>query len=54
MLIGIPLACYLVFKADWGLTGIWFAPTICCIYNATWYVAILLRIDWAKLIEETK
>jgi hypothetical protein len=41
-----------VFKADWGIAGIWMGPAIACVYNTVCYIVIFSRINWPDLIEE--
>ena len=50
--LGIPIVCLLVFKADWGIAGIWLGPTIASVYNTAAYIVIFNCINWPELIEE--
>lgn len=51
---GIPISWYLSFKADWGINGLWYGPTVACAFNFFVYYFIFEKTDWQKLIDVSR
>ena len=49
-IVGIPITTSSVFKADQGIAGIWYGPTVAVFINTLVYVAIFYKMDWDMLI----
>ena len=53
-IIGIPLACTLVFYGKIGLKGVWIGSTTAITLNFFMYSVLVLKTDWYKVAEEAK
>lgn len=51
---GIPIALLCVFTFDYGIRGLWAGPTVAVFYNTACYTFLINRINWEKLIEDSR
>ena len=53
-LIGIPISCWALFDANYGLEGLWFGPTLAVILNYVQYSYFTSTTDWDEVAKNTK
>ena len=51
-LIGIPISCYLVYKKEWGIFGLWFGPSVAVALITIVYLAMFYATPWQQLMQE--
>jgi hypothetical protein len=51
-LFGLPLACFLSFKAGWGVRGMVSGMLCAKLCHAALYAVLVLRTDWARQVRE--
>ena len=47
--IQIPLALFLAFYLDWGLSGLWWADTLCMALQGLSFLLLICMSDWNKI-----
>jgi Na+-driven multidrug efflux pump len=53
-MIGVPLGAYLAFNKDMGLKGLIIGQTLGGAIQAALYLAIILRTDMSKKVQEAR
>ena len=51
--LGIPLSMYCMFKANMGIQGLWYGPTLAVLMNYLFYQKVILGADMQKISDET-
>ena len=49
-IMGIPVACILVFRFDAGLPGLWVGPVLSLTFCFVAYYVLLVKVDWREQI----
>ena len=51
---GIPFGCWLAFKQNFGLHGLWYGLTVSLIYCSAWGLYLCLRTDWEQEVAKVQ
>ncbi|KAM4795903.1 multidrug and toxin extrusion protein 2-like [Rhinophrynus dorsalis] len=53
-LIGFPIGISLMFAAKYGVVGLWSGLLICVFLQASFFLTIIVRLNWKKACEEAQ